>query len=199
MVTREESRAAQLLIIVLLIVYLHPVASQRSDDDDEATAEASPFPPLSPPLPYSSLNSCPNNRLLQLLDAITCKPSSVEAAPPPADDGVDLHPVSDMMGDGEVSTAKLTEAVVLAFLTSRKDEGTQWEILVILVVFPSAVWALFFCEIPLRNMHPRFANVIGIIFVNGVMAFHLPKDYYWVPAVCLGSSLLTLVIASCLL
>lgn len=176
-------------IIFLLIVYVRLVTSQRPDDE----AKAPPCPPSPPQLPYSSLNSCPNHLITQLLDALTC---TLPPSPPHDDDG-DLDPVSGMVSDQTVMT--LSDAVVLALLKSRNaDKGTPWEIVLILML-PSAVLALLFCEISLRNLYPRFVEVVEklllIFSVNGVVAFLLPAECFWVPLLCFSSSLLSLIIA----
>lgn len=179
-------------IIFLLIVCVHLATSQRPDDKAKAE-EAPPCPPSPPQLPYSSLNSCPNHLITEFLEAPTCTPPP----PPPHDDDGDLNPVSGMTSD---QTVTLTDgAVVLALLKPRNDKGTPWEIVLMFLMFRSAMYVLLFCDISLRNMYPRFVEVfeklLAILFVNGVMAFLLPAECFWVPLLCFSSSLLALIIA----
>lgn len=177
--TSKESAAARRRTIFLLIVYVHVVTSQHSGDE----APAPPCPPSPPQLPYSSRNSCPDNPITQILDpAISCTP--------PPHDGGDLSPVTCMTSDEEpIRSATFAELVVKSLSSSRKDEGTQWEIIFELI-YPAAVCLLFFSEIPLRILY-----VLLILFVNAVMAILLPAEWLWVPAVSFASYLLTLIIA----
>lgn len=185
-VTSKESGAAQRRIFFLLILYVHLVTSQLSGNE-AAEAEAEPCPPQ---LPYSSLNSCPDHLITEILDALT------STTPPPPHEGGDLSPVADMMSDPEpIRTATFAQVVVTALSASRKEEG--WEIMFKLL-FPAAVCALLFCEIPLRNLCPRFAHIIEklllILSVNALTALLLPAELLWVPALCFAASLLTLFI-----